>query len=266
MKTTCLMITTTVKERFHLLHNAIMSVEKCNTGILDQKVLSVDIVEGYPYNSQQFQCYRDLGWFVVEGACSGHRGMANNMLRGLANVDHELLFYCEDDVILHRIPTREHLEELFNTKLGNVGAIVYNTHACAPWVKEDLEYKLKYINDKYNYFGDGEDWFLAKGMPIKDEYWICFPVAIMRTEHFRQCLKYAYENCSNMGMEPGMSKAWFDLGFGDSQLVVMYVKKDIEKHLPLDFQGLYNMANMQFWNNDINLRHQSVNDRQNTIF
>jgi len=29
---------------------------------------------------------------------------------------------------------------------------------------------------------------------------------------------------------------------------------------------LYNKANMQFWNNDVNLRHPSVNNRQNTIF
>jgi len=267
MKVTCLMITTTVKERLHLLHNTIMSIEKCNkTKVLDQKVLSVDIIEGHPYEAQHFQQYRDLGWFVVEGSCLGRQGMANNMLRGLANVDHDLLFYCEDDVVIHRIPTKKHLKELFDSKLGNVGAIVYNTHACAPWEETGLESKLKYINDKCNYFGDGEDWFLAKGDPIKDEYWITFPAAIMKTINFRNCLNYACVHCVNKGMEPGMTQAWFDLGLGDSTVVVMYVKKEINKHFPLDFQGLYNMANMQFWNNDVNLRHASVNNRQNTIF
>jgi len=67
------------------------------------------------------------------------------------------------------------------------------------------------------------------------------------------------------GMEPGMTQAWVELGFG-LEPVVMYVQKEILNDFPVDFQKLYDRANMRFWNNDLNLRHKSINDRQNTIF
>ena len=263
MKVTGLVITTTIKSRFNLLSNTIDSIERAGKGILDQKILSIDIVEGHPFQKKNFERFEKLGWFLVTGACLGKRGMANNMLRGLNNVDGDFVLYCEDDVVLHRIPTREHIEDFFGE--GKMGAIVYNTHANPPWITKGVESKVSYINDRSNYFGEEEDWFLNKGMPIKDEYWICFPCAMMRTITFRGLLDYACSNCLNMGMEPGMTKAWFALGY-DKWPVVMYVKKDIFECFPLDFQKLYDNANMQFWNNDPDLRHPSINDRQNTIF
>ena len=265
MKISCLVITTTIKERFHLLCNAIDSIERCNDeSVLDQKVLSIDIVEGQPYRRRDFEKFEKMGWHLAKGPCSGSHGMANNMHRGLAYIDGDILFYCEDDVIIQKIPTRKNLDLMFyNTR--PFGAIVYNTHADNTLEKEGTESRLNYINDTSKYFGDGDDTFLLKGEPIKDEYWICFPAAIMKTDHFRSCLSYACKNCLEMGMEPGMTKAWFDLGFG-SEPVAMYVQRDILNDFPVDFQKLHDRANMQFWNNDVNLRHESVNERQNTIF
>lgn len=272
MKVSCLVITTTISSRFDLLSNTIDSIEEHGAGILDQKVLSIDIVEGHPYNKEDFYVYEDLGWFLVIGACSGRRGMANNILRGLANIDGDILFYCEDDVIINKIPSRETLELLFLDFNNPLGCIVYNTHAHNLWDTDERSKYLKkqYINDSDNYFGiDTDDFFLVKEYPIRDEYLICFPAAIMMVDKFRSCLKYACENCVGMGMEPGMTKAWTDLGFVHQYPVVMYVSKTILPNTEedsIDFQDLYNRANMQFWNNDETLRHPSINQRQNTIF
>jgi len=229
--------------------------------------MSVDIVETHPYKEEDFRVYRENGWEITSGSCSGRRGMANNMLRGLQRIDGDLLLYCEDDVVINRIPSREVMEDLFFGP-NSVGCVVYNTHAHCPWLgKKGEEPKLKYINDRSNYFCSKKstrDLFLVKSEFIKDEYWICFPVAIMKTEVFRSLLNRAC-TFSGLGMEPGMTKAWFELGFGKWS-VVMYVKEDTLDSFPIDFQELYNKANMQFWNNDANLRHPSINNRQNTIF
>jgi hypothetical protein len=258
------MITTNIEERYPLLQNAIASVERCDKGVLDQKVLSVDIMKGSSYNSSDFQQFVDSGWLLVEGDCSGYSGMANNISRGLSRIDGDLLFYCEDDIVVNRIPSRENLERLFSGS-NPLGFIVYNTHACAPWITEGLQPKLDYINDKVNYLQRGDDLFLIKGESIRDEYWICFPVAIMETDNYRSCLAHAKMSCGKMGMEPGMTKAWLALGF-DKYPAAVYVQKNIFDSFPLNFQKLHDNANMRFWNNDVTLRHSSINDRKNTLF
>lgn len=269
---TCMMITTTVRERYHLQRATVHSIEKASIdGQLDQKVMSVDVVDGHSYEPEWFQQYLELGWQVIFGPCSGHRGMANNMLRGLQMVTENLLFYCEDDVIIQKIPSKKTLDVLFNTNYGDcrLGALVYNTHVLAPWVKDEQVKKdrLKYINDRTHYDYIDDSAILVKGIELFDEYWICFPAGIFHKHLFHTCLNYAQSACVGMGMEPAMSKAWDELRINENFRTAMYLQEQVKDKMgTLTFQDMYDLAQMRFWNNDESLQHPSWNDRKNTIF
>lgn len=103
-----------------------------------------------------------------------------------------------------------------------------------------------------------------------DNYYINFPVSITKKDLFLNMQNYCMEYGNGMGVETAMSKAWFDLGMCDKYEVLIYLKNEIlddirmgKKITVLDF---YNYANINFWNNDINLRHKSINNRLSTIF
>ena len=269
----CLMITTTVRERYRLQRPTVMSIEAANDkGQLTEKIMSVDVVAGHSFEPEWFAQYEQLGWKVVYGPCTVHRGMANNMERGLQHVTGDMLFYCEDDVLIQRIPDHRCLRAWFVDE--DMGALVYNTHVLAPWTTEQsvVDERIKYINTPSNYyvfnpFRD-EDMYLRKDERILyDEYWICFPACIMPVELFMNCLLHAGLFCKGKGMEPGMSEAWFRLNYNQKFTTAMYVQPEIQTKIgTLTFQDVYDLAQMRFWNNDETLRHPSWNDRKNTIF
>lgn len=261
MKTACLMLVTNIPSRLPLVEKNIASIEKANgNGFLDCKVLSIDLFEKHPKDLKPFQKYEALGWKLVTGMCTGHRGMLNNMIRGLHNTPRsDFLFYVEDDVLIDRLPGRNCLEGL---REANLGFICLNTHINGldkPYDKA----REQFINDKQNYKRFGNDLFLVKKPCLRDEYYLNFPSAIIRDELFRQLIEYAANNCSRVGIEPGLTRSWFALGLDQKYDVGVFVKPDTLSHLPLNFDKFHHMANMQFWNNGY--QNPTIN-RHNTIF
>ena len=268
MKISVLLVTTDLPERLHLLDAAIASIDRNDHGF-GQKVLSIDFIANEPSDdlvNKLFGKYKDLGWEMVFGRCSGHQGMANNIKRGLGVVNGDIIFYSEDDIVVNRIPAS--IEEIFSAGvLGKpIGYVCYNTHVHDLANPLTAGPKIGFINNVSNYIQIGGEMFFVKSEKIRDQYYLNAPVMITRTDIFRQLLSYATKSCLGMGMEPALTKAWFDLGYGMIHSVLIYVKPDIFSAMPLDIDKFYHQANMQFWNNTPALRHQSINNRMNTIF
>ncbi len=270
MKVSCLMITTTTPSRLHLLDNTINSIEQCNIDFIDSKTLSVDVMPKYPIDISYFKKFEKLGWNLAIGACSGHRGMLNNIIRGLQNINtSDYIYYCEDDVIITRLPKKSSFEIFTNNKTKNnknIGYACFNTHILS-LDKEIIPARLNFINDLKNYQKFGDELFLIKDENIlRDEYFLNFPSAIVNSNLFIELINYSKNKCKGIGIEPGLTQSWFDLKFNEQFDVATYVKPQTITKLPIDLNKFYHMANMQFWNNDVNLRHPSINERKNTIF
>ena len=105
-----------------------------------------------------------------------------------------------------------------------------------------------------------------KNEVIQDQYYLNFPVAIYKKDIYEKILNYSFDNYKNIGLEPGLTKAWFELGINKEYDVLIYLKNELLNSKHITYEDFYKNANMQFWNNDENLRHKSINDRQNTIF
>ena len=267
MNISCLMITTNKPERFAMLDAAIMSIENNAQCEFKEKVLSVDWLEGTEPTLEPFKRYEKLGWTLVGGWCTGHRAMVNNIIRGLSQITSDILFYCEDHVIIECVPELPALEVLFdgpfNGTLVNIGWINYNTHIVEENLlnvpnfvqKEDKDnLRINYINNKSNYVSCWNETFLKKSFIIADEYHLNFPAAITPTEIFKRLLSHGYQHYQNIGIEIGFTKAWMEL-YSDKD-VLIYVKNRPKKRIT--FKDFHNLAQIKFRNNDSKMLHESL--------
>ena len=246
MSLSCLLITTNSKQRSQYLDNTIASIEKQNTAF-DQKLLSVDILSGE--DTIDISYFRKYGWDVTYAPAMG---MIYNQARGLSKITSDHVVYCEDKVIINHIP-------IVTSALDKFDFICYNMHIienfCSP--SDDI---LKYINDKRNYMNIDNELFLIKNNMFKDDYYLNFPVAITHTKLLRELHKYGLDNYPNRAGEIGITKAWFELK--KSGKVGIYVRSDIEKHMPINLMDFFHMAHMKYWNNDPSLRMNSIKEAQ----
>lgn len=268
MKVSCIVITTNLSHRLQLLDDAIMSIERSNNNFLDYKTLSIDVIKGSAFDINYFKKYQDMGWNLATGKCSVKRGMYNNIVRGLNNIeDSDYIYYCEDDVIINRLPDKNSLEQLFFNKTANnkkIGYACFNTHISDDPLNKD---KINFINNVNNYQKFGDELFLIKNKDIlMDEYFLNFPSAIVNAHVFKSLIEYSGEVCSGIGMETGLSKSWFDLEFDKHFDTAVYVKPETINNLPMSLDKFHYMSNMEFWNNNDKLRHPPINGRKNTIF
>ena len=264
MSTALLLLATDTPNRLDLLDNALMSLELQGYPF-KEKILSVDLMDKDVPNAAMkslLQVYQERNWKVVVGRCSGHRGMLNNILRGVSQITTDCLMYSEDDIVVNKIPYS--IPDIFSD--SRVGYVCYNTHVHDLGIPTGSEPKLAFINDKSNYRSlSNGNFFLIKGAVLKDNYYLNLPVMISKTAIFKKLLEYASSHCQSLGMEPALTKAWFDLGFDKTHDVAIYVKPTAMRDIPHTLDSFYHQANMNFWNNDSSLRHPSINDRANTI-
>lgn len=267
MSITCMLITTNVTNRLHLLENTVRSIEQCNSDLFDAKVMSVDIL---PNGStvDYFNRFERRGWTVVSGACAGRNGIVNNQRRGLSHVSTDWVFYTEDDIRINRIPPKLCLSEIDQYRLPSgkkIGFICFNTHIDSATDNGSQERK-KFVNDPANYITIGHEQFLVKNYIVRDEYYLNFPVSIVRKPLFDKMHNYAASNCGSQGVEPGLTHAWFGMQLDHEYESLVYVKPDTTDRLPRSLEQFHDQSNMSFWNNDPSFRHPSINNRENSLF
>ncbi len=275
-KIDCLMITTNIPSRQALQERAVQSVEDTSEGLFNQKIMSVDVMEGIPFliTTEPWISYIKLGWKVVSGPCSGHRAMANNQLRGLEHVKSDYLLYCEDHMKVDCLPkSPEDYIACLNTPIAGsgkkIGYACFNSHimeenlegvdeSVVNLPKDENGLRIKYINCPSNYVCIRGNWFLIKGAAILDEYYLNFPVCMIRSIDFSDMLTYAMANYSGCGIEVGFTKAWHDIGLNRRYEVSAYTQLDPYKDMPITFQSFHDKGTCRYRNNDKESWHNSV--------
>jgi hypothetical protein len=269
----CLVITTNLPHRLQRTVALLESIENADRYLLDNKVLSIDLqpdIEGC--EDQLRSMFEPKGWLVVQAPCTGERAMLNNIQRGLMHITEDTLLYCEDHIIIDRLPSKNSLWQFMD--LEEIGWINFNTHIH----QENLlgiegfveppgkEGKLGYVNSlgssdgmpRWYHTDEGEE-FLIKETCIRDEYFLNFPAAIAPRKVFTELMAYGMQYYSGVGIEIGFTKAWFDLGFDKIYQVAIYTKPGTIDKLPFDtFSQLHENACIRFRNNDSTMLHDSI--------
>ena len=274
MKISCCLITTNIESRLHLLNQLIDSIDKCNNSsdIFNEKIISVDMFNN-GINNSYFEKFNKKNWIVYYKNVDARRSMILNQKKIIEKAKNDIIFYTEDDIIINKMPTFKTINLLFNTKAINnkkVGFICYNTHVFIEYQKYEDQKVVEYINDLNNYVIFNDDVFLIKSEVIKDRYYLNFPVAITTKQIFLKIQKNAFNKFTGSGVESAMTYSWFDMKYNELYNVLIYVKRNIlekvRRNEKITIHDFINGANMNFWNNDKNLKHKSINGRKNTIF
>jgi len=239
----CMMLTTNGPDRAKDRDEALRSIDKSNARWPYNRILAVDqtcnIVD---------VCFHPL-WKTVYGP---NQGMARNMESGLKEINGELLFYCEDHVVLRRFPSIIALEYMFSDPLPSgksLGYVCYNTHVLDPGQLDADGRFHRFIQDPKNYITIVGEKLLIKTPGIRDAYYTNFPAAIVRTELFKKMLQWCFENRVGKAVEPSFCEAWFALGFDQEYETAIYVLPDFQPE-GKTFSDLHSSACITFVDND----------------
>ena len=264
------MITTNLKSRLALLRNAVQALKK-HEDRFSRKIMSVDIFPG-GVALTWFDRWQKQGWRVLSKPVDAQRSMILNQRQVIAHARSEIVLYTEDDVVVNQLPQLTTIQKLFNENMikgKRVGFMCFNNHVWSRF-NEDPEHIINFINDLGNYMIIDGDVFLVKNEVVKDDYYLNFPVAVTTKSLFLELQDYALEHKRGLGVERGMTRAWFDTGKDKEYAVVVSLKPEVIHDIKLGKQitvvDFYNYANINFWSNDPHLRHESVAGRSNSYF
>lgn len=180
------LITTNILRRWSITLQTIQSFFICkNNEIIDEIILSIDLLNDNIKEeklSKDFilKSLKDNGFLEkISVYFKNSNGMMSNQINAISHCKGDIIIYCEDDVIINRLPTKNNIIELTNN-----GVIMYNS--CLSYVNGENIYKKEnflhidedyfYKKEKCNFTSKYKDY--VKG----DNLSVCFPCAIMRKD------------------------------------------------------------------------------------
>jgi len=180
------LITTNLLRRWSITLQTIQSFFICkNIEIIDEIILSIDLLneninEEKISEDTILKSLKDNGFLEkINVYFKKSNGIMSNQINAISNCKGDIIIYCEDDVIINRLPTKKNIIELTNS-----GVIMYNS--CLSYVNGKKIYK------KENFLCKGKDYFYKKeknnftskykDYEQGDNLSVCFPCAIMRKD------------------------------------------------------------------------------------
>ena len=191
-----ILITTNYQYRFPFLLKTLESIAKFQH-IIDEIIVSIDFFTNFEKCYEQDYILEQLKQlpYITEILIKSPNGMIANQLNALSHSHGDYIIYSEDDISVCDIPCRETIRSICDC-----GVIVYNTH----YTNSNIPQRTIDINLTDNYHTINRDFFFKKKRSTADEYYITFPLAIMK----RQVLidTYHYMRGQHENIEVGFSK------------------------------------------------------------
>jgi hypothetical protein len=222
-------------EQFKRTVLAIESADKSAGGLIDQRIVSIDDF-GQGLRDDDRHLFEHFGWKLI---LKPRRGMVKSQQEGLANVTSEWVFYCEDDVFIERLPSKENFEKVRKEIRGDrrCGIISmmqggYDYPRKTPEQHKGTglpEYKQKqlidHIKDPLSYITlDNESVLWVREERFRDPWFIEFPVTFMRSDLMKKCSVHASTNFAKWQIEQGYTKSWFTIGFDKKFYKTTYMR------------------------------------------
>jgi hypothetical protein len=145
---------------------------------------------------------------------SKREGMVKNQLRALNLVQTEWVFYCEDDVIVEKIPTSKKIELLIDAK-PNTGIISFTGGGYDAYNSSNYEKIIKNLQN--DIFESGKDEiFWLRDSNLANEWYFEFPTMMVKTDILKQCIDTSLKYFKNLQIEKSYTKSYFYLNFHKS--------------------------------------------------
>lgn len=199
----CFVLGTTLKHREQKMLETLISIDVNNFNFID-KILSIDdFGEGTSINVEEY-C-RNNNWEIL---IDEKKGMVNNQIKALKKIKTEWVLYCEDDVIVEKLPNIEQIKKLLEKK-NNVGIISmtgggYDSHNNHDEIRKNL------INDIVKVDGDI---FWYRDPLLRNDWFFEFPTMIVKTQIFKDCIDTSLKIFKNIQIEQSYTKSYFHLNY-----------------------------------------------------
>ena len=208
----CFVIGTSLPNRRKSMLECVENINNKDMDFKEKYLIIDDFGEGF-----DAKCKELVDWRIV---VKPRAGMVDSHRIALNLIKNKWVLYCEDDVKIERLPKLSDIESIRlkdNREIGMCSLMAnWDDHRYHDGIKTHLRDKTNYVE-----VDDGESVFWLKDEQFKNEYWVVFPVMLMRTDLMRQCLQDADRG---MQIEQGYSKSWFRLGFDKQYGQVSYMR------------------------------------------
>jgi hypothetical protein len=224
------------------IKNSFQNISKIK---VNNKFVGIDIVGGQDLFPGTLKFLNDFNYIYDQHPLNG---MINNLSTVIDLLESEWVLYAEDDVRINEIPDLDKLIKFINHEANtNVGIIDLMAGRGIKFTPDAHEaYKSNATNPSSYFKFDDYTLWLRTNESI-DDFFINFPVLIIRREIFQECFAVAKELFKGSTIEVGFTKAFKHLNLQDK-----YSKVHIFKTMP-ELDVLKNMnatdISLEYFNN-----------------
>lgn len=216
-----IVIGTTIPSRLPNLIKVISKIDECLTSAFGTKVISIDDF-GEGVSSELVEYATRHSWVIISAK---RRGMARSQRDALSLITSPWVLYNEDDAAVEKLPSEDEFRNILETdrngrRCGVLSLMAggYNIDAYRDRVNWELRNADSYI--KIN----SEDVMWVRDDSLRNNWFIEFPISIMRTHLMKQCSDYVFNRNYHIQIEHGFTTAWFEQGLDREFFKASYMK------------------------------------------
>lgn len=240
----------TAHGRVNAMVNLIESIENLKIPF-KQKIITVDELGGNELPEVWIDNYRQRGWEV---SVNPNKGMVNNLSNGLELVKQDWVFYVEDDVLIHKLPTKEQFARMVHTEhSGRFPGIISYTYVGYQFKRITYERLQESVADSSQFKRVDEFLFWARDDSMNYGYHVEFPVTFFKADLMRKCVACARRNFQKHFIESAMTQAWFKLGLDQQHYKATLLNydddivSDIQSIQPKEYEGMIRQTGRSLW-------------------
>jgi len=217
----CFVIGTTLHHRVENMLMTLKIIDMSNFPF-KTKILSLDdFGEGVRSDIEEYVKLNN--WVILN---EPKKGMVGNQIKSLNKIESEWVLYCEDDVIVEKLPTIKQIEDLLN-KNNKVGIISMTGGGYNDNINQDQI--LNNIKNDTIKVGD-DDIFWFRNPSLTNNWFFEFPSMFIKTKIFKDCIDCSLSNFKSIQIEESYTKSYFHLGYHNEYDKYTWVK-DFNNHL-----------------------------------
>jgi len=200
----CFIIGTTLPHRMENMLTTLKTIDS-NNFPFNVKTLSLDdFGDGIKVEVEEYT--KANNWLILNDPGNG---MVKNQIKALNKIETEWVLYCEDDVIIEKLPTIEQIELLLN-KNSKVGIISmtgggYNNHINHDRILDNIKKDVIKVGD--------DDIFWFRDSSLSNAWFFEFPSMFVKTKIFKNCIDTSLTNFKSIQIEQSYTKSYFHLGY-----------------------------------------------------
>lgn len=214
-------IGTTLPNRLDNLNKVLTNIDAALTSVFGDKILSLDdFGEGVPASLVTYALSNN--WVII---AAKRRGMVKNQRDALSLVKTPWVLYSEDDATVDKLPTLQDMQKI--NELEHCGRHVgilsfmaggYNIEAHRERIDWEVRKQESFVPI------NNEDVLWIRNDSFRNNWFVEFPISMMRTELMKQCSDYISGRALTLQIEHGFTVAWFELGISRGYFKTTYMR------------------------------------------